>query len=114
MVSGSSIGGLLTPLVVLSAGTCVVICFLLLTPCFSSQLFRSGSGGFLGFFFFFGLFVFSVHNFPRLHITQLFLVLYGLSVGFPGDSVVKNLPAMQETRVRSLGQEDPLEEGIAL
>ena len=65
-------------------------------------------------FFWGGLFVFSVHNFPRLHITQLFLVLYGLSVGFPGDSVVKNLPAMQETRVRSLGQEDPLEEGIAL
>ena len=63
-------------------------------------------------FFFFCLFVFSVHNFPRLHITQLFLVLYGLSVGFPGDSVVKNLPAMQETRVRSLGREDPLEEGI--
>ena len=26
---------------------------------------------------------------------------------------VKNLPAMQETRVRSLGWEDPLEEGIA-
>ena len=26
--------------------------------------------------------------------------------------VVKNLPAMQETRVRSLGGEDPLEEGI--
>ena len=25
----------------------------------------------------------------------------------------KNLPAMQETRVRSLGWEDPLEEGIA-
>ena len=25
--------------------------------------------------------------------------------------MVKNLPAMQETRVRSLGQEDPLEEG---
>ena len=23
--------------------------------------------------------------------------------------IVKNLPAMQETRVRSLGQEDPLE-----
>ena len=35
---------------------------------------------------------------------------------FPGGSVVKNLPAMQEpqeTRVRSLGQEDPLEEGMA-
>ena len=27
--------------------------------------------------------------------------------------VVKNLLAMQETRVRSLGQEDPLEEGMA-
>ena len=25
--------------------------------------------------------------------------------------MVKNLPAMQETRVRSLGQEDPLEKG---
>ena len=27
--------------------------------------------------------------------------------------MVKNLPAMQETRIQSLGQEDPLEEGIA-
>ena len=26
---------------------------------------------------------------------------------------VKNPPAMQETQVRSLGQEDPLEEGMA-
>ena len=26
---------------------------------------------------------------------------------------VKNLPAMQETRVQSLGQEDPLEKGVA-
>ena len=33
--------------------------------------------------------------------------------GFLGGSLVKNLPAMQETRVRSLGQEDPLEEGMA-
>ena len=31
------------------------------------------------------------------------------SLGFPGGSVVKNLPAMQETWVRSRGQEDPLE-----
>ena len=28
-------------------------------------------------------------------------------------SLVKNLPAMQETRVRSLGRENPLEEGMA-
>ena len=34
-------------------------------------------------------------------------------MGFPGGSVVKNLPAMQETWVQSLGQEDPLEEGMA-
>ena len=37
-------------------------------------------------------------------------------MGFPGDSAVKNLPAMQETqemKVQSLGQEDPLEEGMA-
>ena len=35
------------------------------------------------------------------------------SLGFPGGSVVKNLPAMQETQVQSLGLEDPLEEGMA-
>ena len=33
--------------------------------------------------------------------------------GFPGGPVVKNLPAKQETRVLSLGQEDPLEEDMA-
>ena len=27
--------------------------------------------------------------------------------------MVRNLPAMQETRVQSLGQEDPLEKGMA-
>ena len=27
--------------------------------------------------------------------------------------MVKNLPAVQETQVQSLGQEDPLEEGMA-
>ena len=34
-------------------------------------------------------------------------------MGFPGDPVVKNLPAMQETRDQSLGQEDPLEKKMA-
>ena len=33
--------------------------------------------------------------------------------GFPSSSVVKNLPAMQEMQVWSLGQGDPLEEGMA-
>ena len=35
---------------------------------------------------------------------------------FPGGSVAKNTPAVQETRetqVQSLGREDPLEEGVA-
>ena len=34
-------------------------------------------------------------------------------MGFPGGSEVKNLPTMQETWVRSLGWEDPLEKGKA-
>ena len=33
--------------------------------------------------------------------------------GFPGSSVVKSLPPMQETQVRSLSWEDPLEESMA-
>ena len=34
--------------------------------------------------------------------------------GFPGkESVVKNLPVMQEIQVQSLGQEDPLEKKMA-
>ena len=33
--------------------------------------------------------------------------------GFPGGSVVKNLPAMQETQIRPLGWEDPLKAGMA-
>ena len=32
---------------------------------------------------------------------------------FPGGSVVKNLPAKQEMQIRSLGQEEPLEEEMA-
>ena len=34
-------------------------------------------------------------------------------MGFPDGSVVNNLPVMQETWVRSLGGEDPLEEEMA-
>ena len=33
-------------------------------------------------------------------------------LGFPGSSVIKNLPARQEMWVPSLGREDPLEEGM--
>ena len=34
-------------------------------------------------------------------------------MGFPGGSALKNPPAMQETQIQSLGQEGPLEEGLA-
>ena len=33
---------------------------------------------------------------------------------FPVAQTVKNLPVIQETRVRSLGWEDPLEKGMAI
>ena len=45
------------------------------------------------------------------------LKLYLLKVTIPRDSLVaqavKNLPAMQETWIQSLGWEDPLEKGMA-
>ena len=34
-------------------------------------------------------------------------------MGFPGGSDSKSPPAMQEMQVQSLGQEDPLEKGLA-
>ena len=38
---------------------------------------------------------------------------FAVKMGFPGAQMVKNLPAMQEVWVPSLGWEDPLEEGKA-
>ena len=35
-------------------------------------------------------------------------------MGFPGDSVVKNLPAIQKTQFLSLGWEDSLEEEMTI
>ena len=35
-------------------------------------------------------------------------------MGYTGGSVAKNPPAMPETRVQSLGQEDPLEEAMGI
>ena len=32
---------------------------------------------------------------------------------FLGDTVIENLPALQETQVQSWGQKDPLEKGMA-
>ena len=40
--------------------------------------------------------------------------LFIINIGSPGDSEVKNLPTMQETQVRSLGQGDPLKKETAI
>ena len=45
-------------------------------------------------------------------LSCLFELFYH-TLGFRGGSGVKNLPVMQETEVKSLGQEDPLEKEIA-
>ena len=61
----------------------------------------------------------SLHNpnavLDGFEISPIFegaLVLCLWTLGFPGGSAVKNLPAMQETWVQSLGWEDLLEKGM--
>ena len=41
------------------------------------------------------------------------MVLDMVPKGFPGGSAVKNLPAVQQAQVKSLGQEDSLEKEMA-
>ena len=67
-------------------------------------------------------------NFNDLSLTFLLCIPFSGSPGslcffsstntcdrdFPGGSVVKRLPAMQETWIRFLGQEDPLEKEMAI
>ena len=47
-------------------------------------------------------------------LSLLFNMLSKFVKIFPVAQMVKNLPAMQETWVQSLGQEDPLEKGMAI
>ena len=54
------------------------------------------------------LFLFS----SRTLSDHLILITHKMK-GFPGRSVVKNLPAMPVTWVRSLGREDPLKKEVA-
>ena len=54
----------------------------------------------------------------RLHIKNVVFILGKINHTKTARAslvaqMVKNLPAMQETRVQSLGQEDPLEKGMA-
>ena len=50
---------------------------------------------------------------PRCLTREQRRPVFLFSPGFPGGSVAKNLPAKQETQVRSLGREDPLEKEMA-
>ena len=43
---------------------------------------------------------------------ELIYIAVQQKLSFPNGSVVKNPPALQEIQVESLGQEDPLEEGM--
>ena len=66
--------------------------------------------GFLKIFFTEVTLVYSVLCFGCI---MLLIYCISVSVGFPGGSVVKNLPAVQEIQVRSPDQEDPLEKEMA-
>ena len=50
---------------------------------------------------------------PRLESTDSIIVAYGLSLASPMAQTIKTHLPMQEIRVRFLGQEDPLEKGMA-
>ena len=47
------------------------------------------------------------------HLVTYFIRSINSVLSFPGGSVVKTPPAMWETRVQSLGQEDPLGKRMA-
>ena len=58
-----------------------------------------------------------IHISPLFWISFPFMSPQDFSVAqkdFPVAQTVKNLPAMQETRVQSLGREDPLKKGMAI
>ena len=50
---------------------------------------------------------------PQFPIFFFLKVMGVIILGFPGGSVVKNLPAKQETHIQCLGWEDTLEKEIA-
>ena len=59
------------------------------------------------------LFRFSSISFIKVFCQEVLHILIYSRLGFPGGSVVKNLSAIQETWVWSLGQEDPLQKRMA-
>ena len=57
--------------------------------------------------------VLNIKKYSTRHHVYIIDSIYHLWWGFPGGSVVKNLPTMQEPQGISLCQEDPLEKGMA-
>jgi len=54
------------------------------------------------------------HQLLEFTQTHVHILLKGRNGGIPSGSVVKYLPALQETWIQSLGGEDPLEESNPL
>ena len=82
------------------------------------ELFKEPAFGLMNFLYCFShsMSLNSVIGFPCFCCFEfVFLALISsfLKLAFPGGSVLKNIPAMQETQVQSLDGEDPLEEEMA-
>ena len=77
-------------------------------------LYKSTSTRYLMVFTWWYLFILCSTNMDYILFCTRYCVGYrvGKDWGFPDVSEVKNLPAMQETHLRSLAREDPLEEGM--
>ena len=54
-----------------------------------------------------------IYIYTYMYVCVCVCVCVNIYVGLPMTQMVKNLPVMQETWVRSLGWEDPLENGMA-
>ena len=59
------------------------------------------------------MYVYACAHVYMTDVVCMYTNMYACVNSFPGGSEVKNLVAMQETWVQSLGQEDPLEKRMA-
>ena len=58
--------------------------------------------------------IYPLHNLEQCHLENVAgVTILPIVKGFRGGSAVQNPPAVQEMHVQSLGQEDPLEKGMA-
>ena len=86
---------------------CVCVCLCVYTTCSFSSVWH------LGFFYILAI----VNKTPAntvVHVSFQISVLICFVQSFPCDSVGDELPVMKEMQIQSLGQGDPLEEGMAI